>query len=106
MVKGSYDPRHVTRNARSYGKYSHSPVSITIIMMYIRRALSWLWNTSTSKIQDFILGILAAGPIPKHVAFVMDGNRRYARRNGKNVHEGHSEGFVALKRVHCSLLLA
>jgi len=69
------------------------------MIMYLRRALSWLWNKLTNKVQDIVLGILAAGPIPKHVAFVMDGNRRYARRNNKNVQQGHSEGFVALKRV-------
>ncbi|KAH6887313.1 dehydrodolichyl diphosphate synthetase [Coprinopsis sp. MPI-PUGE-AT-0042] len=49
--------------------------------------------------QDFILNVLASGPIPRHVAFVMDGNRRYARRNHKKVQQGHSDGFVALRRV-------
>jgi undecaprenyl diphosphate synthase len=29
----------------------------------------------------------------------MDGNRRYARRNNKNVQQGHSNGFDALKKV-------
>jgi ditrans,polycis-polyprenyl diphosphate synthase len=67
--------------------------------MFLRRALGWLQSKLASKVQDIILRVLSAGPIPKHVAFVMDGNRRYARRNQKNVIEGHSEGFVALKRV-------
>ncbi|KAH6886721.1 Decaprenyl diphosphate synthase-like protein [Coprinopsis sp. MPI-PUGE-AT-0042] len=49
--------------------------------------------------QDFILNVLASGPIPRHVAFVMDGNRRYARRNHKKVQQGHSDGFLALRRV-------
>jgi ditrans,polycis-polyprenyl diphosphate synthase len=46
-----------------------------------------------------LLAILAAGPVPKHIAFVMDGNRRYARMNHKKVEEGHTEGFAALRRV-------
>ncbi|KAJ2935009.1 hypothetical protein H1R20_g2090, partial [Candolleomyces eurysporus] len=49
--------------------------------------------------RNVILSILAAGPIPRHVAFVMDGNRRYARKHQKRVEEGHSEGFVALRRM-------
>ena len=53
----------------------------------------------TEKARNFLLRILAAGPIPKHVAFVMDGNRRYARKNQLAVQEGHSEGYVALRRV-------
>ena len=32
------------------------------------------------------------GPIPNHVAFIMDGNRRWARRGGLQSHEGHPEG--------------
>ncbi|KAF6750536.1 dehydrodolichyl diphosphate synthetase [Ephemerocybe angulata] len=49
--------------------------------------------------EDLLLKVLAAGPIPQHVAFVMDGNRRYARQHQKQVQDGHSEGFGALKRV-------
>lgn len=49
--------------------------------------------------QRILLHVLAAGPIPQHVAFVMDGNRRYARGKGKMVQEGHGEGYVALRRV-------
>jgi undecaprenyl diphosphate synthase len=29
----------------------------------------------------------------------MDGNRRYARERGVKVIEGHTDGFVALRRV-------
>jgi undecaprenyl diphosphate synthase len=29
----------------------------------------------------------------------MDGNRRYARKNQLAVQQGHSEGYVALRRV-------
>ncbi|KAF8443017.1 Decaprenyl diphosphate synthase-like protein [Boletus edulis BED1] len=40
-----------------------------------------------------LLDILATGPMPRHIAFVMDGNRRYARRLGKQGKEGHPDGF-------------
>ncbi|KAJ3819669.1 putative undecaprenyl diphosphate synthase-domain-containing protein [Lentinula raphanica] len=49
--------------------------------------------------QRSLLQILASGPIPQHVGFVMDGNRRYARGKGKLVQEGHGDGYLALRRV-------
>lgn len=39
------------------------------------------------------------GPIPKHVAFVMDGNRRFARTHAIERVEGHNLGFEALAKV-------
>jgi len=52
-----------------------------------------------TKAQNALLQVLASGPIPQHIAFVMDGNRRYARQHHKQVQEGHAEGYVALRRV-------
>jgi hypothetical protein len=46
-----------------------------------------------------LIFIVSRGPIPQHVAFVMDGNRRYARGKGRKVWDGHTEGFESLKRV-------
>ena len=43
--------------------------------------------------------VLKTGPIPQHIAFVMDGNRRHARSNGVDVLQGHVDGVVALKKV-------
>lgn len=34
-----------------------------------------------------------------HVAFIMDGNRRYARGRGVQVEAGHSQGFQQLQTV-------
>lgn len=52
-----------------------------------------------STAQNALLAVLSAGPIPPHIAFVMDGNRRYARLKQKAVWEGHTEGFNTLHRV-------
>ncbi|KAL6091160.1 hypothetical protein STEG23_017462 [Scotinomys teguina] len=37
-----------------------------------------------------------AGPVPKHIAFIMDGNRRYAKKCQVERQEGHSQGFNKL----------
>ncbi|KAF8191505.1 Decaprenyl diphosphate synthase-like protein [Mycena galopus ATCC 62051] len=63
------------------------------------RALGWVRAKVAQKAERFLLRILAVGPIPKHVAFVMDGNRRYARSHHQHINEGHSEGFLALRRM-------
>ncbi|KAH9982584.1 Di-trans-poly-cis-decaprenylcistransferase [Lactifluus volemus] len=65
-----------------------------------------LSETTLDRLQRALLTVLRAGPIPQHVAFVMDGNRRYARNKGMKVIQGHVDGFVALRRVLeiCSVL--
>ncbi|KAI9329779.1 hypothetical protein DFJ73DRAFT_631200 [Zopfochytrium polystomum] len=37
------------------------------------------------------------GPIPSHVAFIMDGNRRFARAKNELALKGHESGFTALE---------
>jgi ditrans,polycis-polyprenyl diphosphate synthase len=37
--------------------------------------------------------------IPKHVAFIMDGNRRWSNNLNKKVIEGHESGFDSLKNI-------
>lgn len=39
------------------------------------------------------------GPIPSHVAIIMDGNGRWARRNDLTIPEGHREGVRSTKAV-------
>lgn len=46
-----------------------------------------------------LLPVFQAGPMPKHVAFIMDGNRRYAQKCHVERQEGHSQGFDKLAQV-------
>ncbi|KAG5338042.1 hypothetical protein C0989_008346 [Termitomyces sp. Mn162] len=48
-------------------------------MLGLRKALRWLKNKLVEKAQRILLTVIVAGPTPRHVAFIMDGNRRYAR---------------------------
>lgn len=43
--------------------------------------------------------MLKIGPIPEHVGFIMDGNRRFAREKSMKTIEGHSQGFNKLAEV-------
>ncbi len=61
--------------------------------------IEWLMDWSTNNLRELLMAALRQGPVPQHIAFVMDGNRRYAKSKKKEVIEGHSAGFEALARV-------
>ena len=44
--------------------------------------------------------------LPSHIAIIMDGNRRWARKRGLTVYEGHEAGVKALTKIvdHCEKL--
>lgn len=50
-------------------------------------------------VQDFFVSVLSTGPIPKHVGFIMDGNRRFAKRQALPLKDGHSAGAISLITV-------
>ncbi|XP_043482095.1 dehydrodolichyl diphosphate synthase complex subunit DHDDS [Leptopilina heterotoma] len=61
--------------------------------------MSWVRESKLSWTQRFAIKVVKTGHVPKHVAFIMDGNRRYAKRNNvKNV-DGHSKGFDKLSET-------
>ena len=37
--------------------------------------------------------------IPKHIGFIVDGNRRWAKAHGIPVYEGHLAGYSAVQEV-------
>uniref|UniRef100_A0AAZ3P9Z4 ditrans,polycis-polyprenyl diphosphate synthase [(2E,6E)-farnesyldiphosphate specific] n=1 Tax=Oncorhynchus tshawytscha TaxID=74940 RepID=A0AAZ3P9Z4_ONCTS len=58
--------------------------------------MSWIREGELNLIEKLSANILKAGPMPKHVAFIMDGNRRYARKRQVERQEGHTQGFDKL----------
>ncbi len=42
---------------------------------------------------------LSKNPLPRHVAIIMDGNRRYAKREGLSIQEGHIAGAQNLLNI-------
>ncbi|GAB1313573.1 cis-prenyltransferase [Madurella fahalii] len=72
--------------------------------LYLSRIRSWLRSSPpaewvANRLRDTLIGALSQGPIPRHVAFEMDGNRRYARSHKIETVEGHHHGFEALARI-------
>ncbi|CAK9140631.1 unnamed protein product [Ilex paraguariensis] len=50
-------------------------------------------------LRKFIFSILSIGPVPSHIAFIMDGNRRYAKKQNLIDGDGHRTGFSALMNM-------
>lgn len=46
-----------------------------------------------------ICSVLSVGCLPRHIAFIMDGNRRYAKKQGLLDGAGHKVGFLALMNM-------
>jgi ditrans,polycis-polyprenyl diphosphate synthase len=56
--------------------------------------------------QSLCCRILKCGQIPRHVAFIMDGNRRYAKMKRMERSLGHVLGFDKLAGVSiCNVLV-
>lgn len=72
--------------------------------LYLPKISRWLLSSPPAErvlsiLKDLLIGALQQGPVPQHVAFVMDGNRRFARTHGIETVEGHNLGFEALARI-------
>ena len=61
--------------------------------------LSWL----NKHAKHWLCQALQAGPLPQHIAFVMDGNRRYADRQHWERIAGHRVGYykVCSTKTQC-----
>jgi len=76
-----------------------SHATITCLVMIVR----WIYQKVLARAHKCLFSILAAGPVPQHMAFIMDGNRRYARSKNRKIQQGHVAGFNALRRVRSLL---
>ncbi len=46
-----------------------------------------------------LLELVRAEPVPRHLAIIMDGNRRFARSHGLGVQDGHARGRDTLEEL-------
>ncbi|KAG0698435.1 Dehydrodolichyl diphosphate synthase complex subunit DHDDS [Chionoecetes opilio] len=63
--------------------------------------MTWVVEQKRSWAEWMALRVLWVGPIPTHLAIIMDGNRRYARREQREPLAGHTQGFHKLAEVLC-----
>ena len=59
-----------------------------------RALLASLRTHATQLLRPWITWVLRYGPIPQHMAFIMDGNRRFASRLNKASTAGHEFGYL------------
>ncbi|GAB0097422.1 Alkyl transferase [Sergentomyia squamirostris] len=61
--------------------------------------MSWVSENKLPWWQRLAMRVVKVGKIPSHIAFIMDGNRRFARKIHVEKTEGHSRGFERLADV-------
>jgi len=71
---------------------------------YLTQLRKWMLESppvewGINQLRELLIGALRQGSIPQHVAFVMDGNRRFARSHKIETVEGHNLGFEALAKI-------
>ena len=58
-----------------------------------------MWAAINNLVHSFKLRYLRFLGVPKHVAFIMDGNRRWSKKQNLPRVEGHRSGFNTLNSV-------
>ena len=70
-----------------------------ISLMSIADGLRKLVSRACTTLISCVICVLQAGPIPKHIAFIMDGNRRFAKKQGLQSISGHQQGYLKVLHI-------
>ena len=96
----SYRPCHAAPPGEHAAKRSSMPTSTEALDIRHERTDRGHGSPSgLSRWQRLVISVLKGGPVPRHIAFIMDGNRRYAREHGMEVAEGHRMGYSKLEEA-------
>ncbi|KAG7305397.1 hypothetical protein JYU34_009465 [Plutella xylostella] len=60
---------------------------------------SWVNENCVSFLHLFCIKVVKTGRVPQHIAFIMDGNRRYAKKHKVVCGVGHHRGFNKLSET-------
>ncbi|XP_045621329.1 dehydrodolichyl diphosphate synthase complex subunit DHDDS [Procambarus clarkii] len=63
--------------------------------------MTWIVEQKRTWPEWAAIRMLRVGPVPNHLAVIMDGNRRFARKEHKDTLAGHTQGFHKLAEVLC-----
>lgn len=61
-----------------------------------QRLVGWFFGSLLRCMRSFLFRVLAVGVIPKHIAFILDGNRRYSKKMKIPEAVGYRAAFLAL----------
>ncbi|KAJ8726827.1 hypothetical protein PYW08_015224 [Mythimna loreyi] len=61
--------------------------------------MSWVRENCVSFFELLCIKVVKTGRVPQHIAFIMDGNRRFAKKNSVNNCAGHYKGFDKLSET-------
>lgn len=56
-------------------------------------------NNAATLLKTTLAKVIQTGPVPQHIGFVMDGNRRFAKKHKIELKEGHNAGFESMARI-------
>ena len=67
--------------------------------------MSWFKEQKkTSYLRSFCNNVIKSGQLPRHVAIIMDGNRRFAKKVNCERSKGHQKGFEKLTEVRAQFM--
>ncbi|XVE87534.1 hypothetical protein DITRI_Ditri18aG0125500 [Diplodiscus trichospermus] len=75
------------------------PPVLNQVGKYSGNGVNTLFGDIASFLRTCLFRFLSVGPIPTHVAFIMDGNRRFAKKQKMQEGDGHKAGYLALMSV-------
>ncbi|XP_062102757.1 dehydrodolichyl diphosphate synthase 6-like [Humulus lupulus] len=65
-------------------------------METISGKIGQLYGGVTNFAMKCLFRVISVGPVPEHIAFIMDGNRRYAKKQNAHTVAGHKAGYSSL----------
>ena len=86
------------------GLYCSPCVSVRTLLKAVAKLMNLtalvyaLYAWVSNVLRKIVIAVLRQGPVPKHIAFIMDGNRRFATKQGLKRIYGHQQGYL---KVSC-----
>ena len=75
------------------------PTTMELSKLFFGRSLPPVRPMSSSPTSRALLDDVPAEKMPRHIAFIMDGNGRWARQRGLPRIEGHRQGAESVRRI-------
>lgn len=103
MLQLESSPRADGTSDVEYASLIHQNYVLYLVLLSLLSLLiPQLSSLFTKTLISLVIKIISIGPIPNHIAFIMDGNRRFAKNRGHQIKAGHLAGFQKLEAVKLS----